>query len=125
GAGTDGRSSAAIGAMASGAGAAATAWWIRAESSVATGAGASASAGASGAGTASRSNTGAGAAWPPSCGTVDAAVGVAASIGTPRSLAAQRGQCSGGRSVAGSVATRALQKGQLMNMAGSIQARAD
>src|SRR3546814_3634193 len=73
--------------------------------------------GASGAGTGSR-KFGSSAGMPtwPSWGAGDTA-GTGASAVTPRSLAAQRGQCSGGWSVAGLVATRALQNGQLMNMA--------
>src|SRR3546814_14188811 len=59
----------------------------------------------------------------PSGGAGDTA-GTGASAVTPCSLAAQRGQRSGGWSVAGLVATRALQNGQLMNMA-PIQAWAN
>src|SRR3546814_1418440 len=80
--------------------------------------------GASGAGTWSR-KFGSSAGMPacPSWGAGDTA-GTGASAVTPCSLAAQRGQCSGGWSVAGLVATRALQNGQLMNMA-PIQAWAN
>src|SRR5690606_14546062 len=49
--------------------------------------------------------------------------GATAPSGRSRSGAAQRGQRSGGRSLAGSVATRPRQEGQLTNMR-SIQARA-
>src|SRR3546814_14118945 len=73
--------------------------------------------GASGAGT-WRRKFGSSAGMPacPSWGAGDTAVTGASAV-TPCSLAAQRGQRSGGWSVAGLVATRALQNWALLNMA--------
>src|SRR5690606_15286738 len=124
GAGARGRSKVAIGAMGSGAGPGATVWWICAASPVAGNTGDAAAARVSGVGASSRSKPGCAGPPPLSCGAAGGGA-VAVSVGSPRSRAAQRGQRSGGWSVAGSVATSDWQNGQLMNMAAPIQARGD